>query len=489
MASEVNELHFLLIPLMSQSHIIPLTDFAKLLAHRGVIVSIITTPRNSIRYKATIQHALQSGLTIQMIPLEFQGREVGLPPGCENMDSLNSMDLAGEFILACEMLKSPLEEMIKKLEPSPSCIISTNALPWTQQVADNFKIPRYIFETISCFTLLCSHKLSQAQIQETEISDSESFLVPDIPHRVEFTKAQLPGTTRKSSDQVKKLVDRIKKCRLSARGTLVNSFEELEPWYVEGYRKENQRVWCIGPVSLCNKNLAEKSDRGEKASIDEQYCISWLDSREPRSVIYACFGSLCRMSAAQIKEIGLGLEASNFAFIWIIRSLDSSAEVEKWLAEEKFEERLEGRGLIIRGWAPQVLILSHPSVGGFLTHCGWNSTLEGICAGLPMITWPMFAEQFYNEKFIVYVLKIGVRIGVEVGVGPGAVEEQSNALVKWDQVKKSIETLMDDDEEEGRDRRRRAQKLGEMAKAAIEQGGSSYLNITLLIQDVMQARK
>ncbi|KAL0336937.1 UNVERIFIED_CONTAM: Anthocyanidin 3-O-glucosyltransferase 4 [Sesamum calycinum] len=101
----------------------------------------------------------------------------------------------------------------------------------------------------------------------------------------------------------------------------------------------------------------------------------------------------------------------------------------------------------------------------------------------------MFAEQFYNEKFIVYVLKIGVRIGVEVGVGPGAVEEQSNALVKWDQVKKSIENLMDDDEEEGRDRRRRAQKLGEMAKAAIEQGGSSYLNITLLIQDVMQARK
>ncbi|KAL0316183.1 UNVERIFIED_CONTAM: UDP-glycosyltransferase 73C3 [Sesamum radiatum] len=489
MASEVNELHFLLIPLMSQSHIIPLTDFAKLLAHRGVIVSIITTPRNSIRYKATIQHALQSGLTIQMIPLEFQGREVGLPPGCENMDSLTSMDLAGEFILACEMLKSPLEEMIKKLEPSPSCIISTNALPWTQQVADNFKIPRYIFETISCFTLLCSHKLSEAQIQETEISDSESFLVPDIPHRVEFTKAQLPGTTRKSSDQVKKLVDRIKKCRLSARGTLVNSFEELEPWYVEGYRKENQRVWCIGPVSLCNKNLAEKSDRGDKASIDEQSCISWLDSREPRSVIYACFGSLSRMSAKQIKEIGLGLEASYFAFIWIIRSLDSSAEVEKWLAEEKFEERLEGRGLIIRGWAPQVLILSHPSVGGFLTHCGWNSTLEGICAGLPMITWPMFAEQFYNEKFIVYVLKIGVRIGVEVGVGPGAVEEQSNALVKWDQVKKSIENLMDDDEEEGRDRRRRAQKLGEMAKAAIEQGGSSYLNITLLIQDVMQARK
>ncbi|KAL0426455.1 UNVERIFIED_CONTAM: UDP-glycosyltransferase 73E1 [Sesamum latifolium] len=157
------------------------------------------------------------------------------------------------------MLKSPLEEMIKKLDPSPSCIVSTNALPWTQQVADNFKIPRYIFETISCFTLLCSHKLSQAQIQETEISDLESFLVPDIPHRVEFTKPKCRKLREKSSDHVKKLIDQIKKCRLSARGTLVNSFEELEPWYVEGYRKERQCVWCIGPVSSIVSKQQEPS--------------------------------------------------------------------------------------------------------------------------------------------------------------------------------------------------------------------------------------
>ncbi|KAK4392139.1 UDP-glycosyltransferase 73C4 [Sesamum angolense] len=121
------------------------------------------------------------------------------------------------------------------------------------------------------------------------------------------------------------------------------------------------------------------------------------------------------------------------------------------LAEETFEERVEGRGLIIRGWAPQVLILSNRSVGGFLTNCGWNSTLEGVCAGVLMTTWPMFAEQFYVEKFIVYVLKIGVRIRVEVGARPGAVEARSNTLVKWDQVKKSIENSMDDDEEEGRE--------------------------------------
>ncbi|KAK6126259.1 hypothetical protein DH2020_040004 [Rehmannia glutinosa] len=359
----------------------PLTDFGKLLATRGVIVSIITTPHNATRYKSTVEHAQKDGLRIQMIALEFPGQEAGLPPGCENMDSLISMDWAWEFFQACEMLKGPLEKLIGELDPKPSCVISTNALPWTQQVAERFKIP-------------------------SAFSDSESFLVPNIPHEIEFTKAQLPDATKKSSgDDIKSVIDQIKIARRSARGTVVNSFDELEPGYVEGYKKERQKLWCIGPVSLCNNKFTEKCNRGNKASIDEHYCVSWLDSKEGNSVIYACFGSLCRISAAQIKEIGLGLEASNFAFIWIIRGLDCSAEVEEWLVEEKFEQRVGNRGLIIRGWAPQVLILSHPSVGGFLTHCGWNSTLEGISAGVPMITWPMFAEQFYNEKFIVRVLR------------------------------------------------------------------------------------
>ncbi|PIN14745.1 UDP-glucuronosyl and UDP-glucosyl transferase [Handroanthus impetiginosus] len=479
MASKVHHLHFLLIPLLSQSHIIPLTDFGKLLAKRSVEVSIITTPLNAIRYRATIHHAIESGLRIQLIALEFPSQEAGLPTGCENMDLLTSMDLASDFFRACEMLKTPLENMILGLDPKPSCIISTNALPWTQQVADRFKIPRYIFETISCFTLFCSKKLSEAQIQ-----DLESFLVPNIPHKIEFKRAQLPENMRKTPKDFEKVIDQIKKSQLSARGTLVNSFEKMEHWYVEGLKKERENVRCIGPVSLCNEKVGEKFDRGNKNSIDENYCISWLDWKEPKSVIYACFGSLCRVSPGQIKEIGLGLEASCFPFVWVIRGLDCSHEVEKWLFEEKFEERVEGRGLIVRGWAPQVLILSHQSVGGFLMHCGWNSTLEGVCAGVPMVTWPMFAEQFYNEKFIVNVLGIGVRIGAEGCVKFGGAEEQSQGLVKWDRVKRSIEEVMDGDEE-GKERRRRVEKLAEMAKEALE-GGSSYLNVTLLIQDVTQ---
>ncbi|XP_049406360.1 UDP-glycosyltransferase 73C1-like [Solanum stenotomum] len=477
------QLHFLLIPLMSQSHIIPLVDLAKLLALHGVNVSIITTPINAKRYKSIVTHAIKSNLKIKIIPLHFPSQEVGLPQGCENLDTLKSLELFKDFFLASEMMQEPLEKLIQDLEPKPSCIISTSPLIWTQQVANKFKIPRYIFQTISCFTLYCSHMLN-----ETKIHDKDSFLIPNIPHKIEFTKGQtLNGNITKQSQDMQSIIDQIKQSQDLARGTLINTFEELEPWYVDSYKKFVNNVFCVGPVSLCNKEIDEMVDRGNKASIDEHICLKWLDSMKPKSVMYACFGSLCNISFLQMKEIGLGLESSNVPFIWIIRGLNFTLEVEKWLMDENFEEKVKGRGMIIRGWAPQVLILTHPSIGGFLTHCGWNSTLEGISCGVPMITFPMFAEQFYNEKFIVNILKIGVRVGVEVSINSWN-EEKNGVLVNKDQVKSAINQLMDKGLE-GEERRKRAKELVHISKKAIQEEGSSYLNIKLLIEDVMEQLK
>ncbi|KAH7857821.1 hypothetical protein Vadar_016826 [Vaccinium darrowii] len=301
--------------------------------------------------------------------------------------------------------------------------------------------------------VLCSNRIDEGDLN----LDSESIIVPDVPHRIEFKKTQLPKFLRRNPQKLKEILDPIKDGISSARGILVNSFEEMELKYVEEYKKVAERTWCIGPVSLSNKEVSEKFDRGNKAAIDEHYCLKWLDSKSLNSVIYACFGSL---------------------------GADKSAEVENWLEADRFEDRNIEKGLVIKGWAPQVMILSHPAVGGFLTHCGWNSTLEGVCAGVPMITWPMFAEQFYNENLITEVLRIGVRIGVEVGMQWGN-EDEVGVFVRREKVKKAIEEVMRDGEEGG-ETRRRARELAEMAKKAIEEGGSSYLNMTLLIDDVIQ---
>lgn len=210
--------------------------------------------------------------------------------------------------------------------------------------------------------------------------------------------------------------------------------------------------------------------------------MGWLESKKPSSVIYACLGSLCRLVPAQLIELGLGLEASNQPFIWVIKTGERYLELEEWLVKERFEERIKGRGLLIKGWAPQVLILSHPAVGGFITHCGWNSTLESVCSGVPMITWPLFAEQFFNEKLVVEVLRIGIRVGVEIPVRWGD-EEKVGVLVKKDGVEKAIAMLMGGGEE-GEKRRKKARELGVMAKMALEKGGSSLLNMSFLIEDV-----
>ncbi|KAL8216950.1 hypothetical protein R6Q57_023787 [Mikania cordata] len=130
------------------------------------------------------------------------------------------------------------------------------------------------------------------------------------------------------------------------------------------------------------------------------------------------------------------------------------------------------------------MILSHGAIGCFLTHCGWNSILESICSGVPMVTWPFFADQFLNETFIVEILKIGVRIGVQIPVVCGE-EDKVGVVVKKEDEKMAVECLMEEDED-GEKRRKRVMEVAKMAKVAMAEGGSSYQNVSSLIQDITQ---
>ncbi|KAL3628432.1 hypothetical protein CASFOL_027478 [Castilleja foliolosa] len=482
MAIQEKQPHFALLPFMAQGHMIPMVDIARLLAKRGLTITILITPYNHKRIKATIDRAIISGSKINISHLKFPNVEAGLPKGCENLDMVPSMDESLKFFKATTMLENQVEEILPNLEPYPSCLISDMCYPWTRNVATKLGIPRLVFHGTSCFSLLCMHMLGASKDFEDISSETEYFVIPDLPDRIEITKAQIRGTANQIPKEWAEIRKQMRDADMEAFGTVANTFEELEPEYVKRYAKvKSTKVWCIGPVSLCNEDELDKVERGNKSSIDEHECLKWLDLQKSSSVIFVCLGSLSRLATAQLVELGLGLEASNRPFIWVIR--DSSDEFKTWLEEEKFEERVKERGLLIHGWAAQVLILSHSSVGGFLTHCGWNSTLEGITAGLPLMTWPVFAEQFCNEKFIVNVIKTGVRVGVEVPVMFGE-EEKVGVQVKSDDIEKVIGELMDGGEE-GEERRERARKLGKIAKSAPDEGGSSYLNLTRLIQDVI----
>ncbi|XP_015165180.1 anthocyanidin 3-O-glucosyltransferase 4-like isoform X2 [Solanum tuberosum] len=442
MAAQKSQLHFVLVPLMSPGHLIPMVDLAKLLAHHGVIVSIISTPLNTIRFKSGIDSSIKSGLQIRVHELKFPAVQVGLPEGCENMDSLPSRDSIRDFFLAASMLQKPFEELFSDLKPSPCCIISGKNMAWTVDSAR-------------------------------------------LPHRIELTKAQLPENLNPGSPDLVDVRNKMVAAESISDGIIVNTFEELELDYVKEFKKiKSGKVWCIGPVSACNKSESEKAARGKNVSLEQNQCIKWLDLQEPNSVVYASLGSICGLTCSQLVELGLGLEASNRPFLWVLRGGEKSKELEKWIEEEKFEERIQGRGFLIKGWSPQILVLSHPSVGAFLTHCGWNSTLEGCCSGLPIITCPLFAEQFINEKLITQVLGTGVSVGVKAAVAWG-MEEKSGLVMKREGVKNAIETIFDEGVE-GEDRRRKAKEIAKMAESALEEDGSSYINIETLIHDIMR---
>ncbi|KAK7284962.1 hypothetical protein RJT34_19716 [Clitoria ternatea] len=486
MASQTpHQLHFVLFPLMSPGHMLPMIDLATILAQHHMIVTVVTTPHNASRVSETFARASLSGLHLRLVQLQFPSQDAGYPEGCENFDMLPSMGMAWSFFLvANNILQESAEKTFPELTPKPNCIISDVSFPYTAHIATKFNIPRISFYGVSCFCLLWLQNLNISKVLETIATDSEKVLIPDIPDKIEITKSQTPGGPASKNEDWDEFLQRMAAAETVTYGVVVNSFEELETEYAKGFKKaRNDKVWCVGPVSLRHMNHLDKALRGNSRALSDDVHIKWLDLQKPRSVIYVCLGSMCNLTPLQLVELGMALEACKKPFIWVVRERNQTDELKKWIKESRFAERTKGLGLLIRGWAPQVLILSHPAIGGFLTHCGWNSTLEAICAGVPMLTWPLFGDQFFNEKFVVQVLRVGVKVGVEIPVNWGD-EEKVGVYVKKEHVLDAMKKLMDEGNE-SEERMKRARELAEMAKRAVE-GGSSHFNVTQLIQDIMQ---
>ncbi|KAL0915329.1 hypothetical protein M5K25_015741 [Dendrobium thyrsiflorum] len=481
--SDPNPAHIILIPFMAQGHMIPMVDLARLLASSGALVTFITTPVNAARIHPIIECLKNSHLPINFVQLPFPSVDVGLPDGCENVDLISSPDLFKPFMKALslfgEQVKLYLTATNLTVVPA-NCIIFDSMNSWVGAMAESLGIPHIIFYGPSCFYILCAHLLKKHQVLKSINDDYELFKVPELPEPVEVMKAQVmrlmdrPGWEKESEE--------FYETEKSACGVVMNTFEELEKSSLDKFRKEiGKKVWPIGPFSLANKDSVSKAVRGKASSIDTGLLLSWLDSKTPNSVMFVSFGSLSRNPISQLVQIGQGLESassSQLSFIWVVNDADKSEEVEKWLSE--FEERMKGRGIVIRGWAPQAMILGHVAVGGFMTHCGWNSTLEAIAAGVVMATWPRFGDQFVNERLVVDVLRIGVAVGAKVPTL--FVDEMSEkALVKGEEVRKVVEKVMQGGEE-GEERRKRARELAEKARKAMEEGGSSFENLKRIVQ-------
>lgn len=463
------QLHIVLLPIMAQGHVIPTLDMARLFISRGVKATIITTSASS----EPITNARHSGLEIGIRTIRFPPKGSSLPDHVTSMDQAMTPDMLPKFFHALALLQEPVEELLQEL--NANCLISDMFLPWTVDSAAKLGIPRLIFHGVGAFPLCVREQLRLDKPYNNVRSDSEPFIVPNLPHHLSFTKIEMSPSDIDGKSAVKDWMEQIWDSMDRTYGVVINSFYELEAAYADHYRNVlGRRAWHIGPLLLA-VNDKNPVARGKKSAIDEHKCLAWLDSKKPNSVVYVCHGSMGTFSPVQLHDTAVGLEASGQDFIWVVRRGQNQEGNEEWLPEG-FEERTKGKGLIIRGWAPQVVILNHPAVGSFVTHCGWNSTLEGICAGVPMVTWPLFAEQFFNEKLVTQILKIGVSVGNKKW------QRVQSEGVPADAVAKAVKDTMVG--EAAREMRSRSEYYSEMAKQAVEEGGSSYNNLNALIQEL-----
>ncbi|XP_044422471.1 scopoletin glucosyltransferase-like [Triticum aestivum] len=476
-------LHILFFPFPAHGHLIPIADMAALFAARGVRCTILTTPVNAAIMRSAVDRANDAfagtnspAIDISVVPFP----DVGLPPGVENGTAIKSQGDRGKFFEAAQLLREPFDRFL--VDNRPDAVVSDSLFPWSVDAAAEHGVPRLAFMGSSMFALSCIDTMLRNNPLATVPDDPDALVsLPGLPHRVELRRSQLMDPANEAEHWGWAFFEGLNAADQRSFGEVFNSFHELEPDYVEHYRTTlGRRAWLVGPVALATKDMA---GRGTDAlSPDADNCIEWLDMKPAGSVVYISFGTLTSFSPAELHELARGLELSGMNFVWVIGAAcpDSS----EWMPEGFAELTAHGgRGFIIRGWAPQMLILNHPAVGGFLTHCGWNSTLEAVSAGVPMVTWPRYADQFNNEKVIVELLKVGVSIGAK----DYASCVEAHEVIGGEVIAGSIGRLMGNGEE-GDAMRKKAKALGGKARSAVEDGGSSYNAVGRLIDELMARR-
>ncbi|KAK4254309.1 hypothetical protein QN277_009710 [Acacia crassicarpa] len=263
-----------------------------------------------------------------------------------------------------------------------------------------------------------------------------------------------------------------------ASAIIIPTYDALEPQVLNALSSMYPKLYTIGPLDLLLQNQTSNSSVKKNNNCEalkcnlwkeESECLKWLDSKQPNSVLYVNFGSVIVMRPEQLIELAWGLANSKQNFMWVIRGdlVINRGNINTILPKEITEE-IKERSLIL-GWCPQEEVLKHPAVGGFLSHCGWNSTIESISNGVPMICCPFFNDQMLHRRFV----------SREWGCGLAMESED----VKRDEVERLVRELMEG--EEGVKVRGQARKWKKMAQEATRAGGSSILNLDKLVNEVL----
>ncbi|KAB1212777.1 UDP-glycosyltransferase 89B1 [Morella rubra] len=451
--------HLLIFPYPAQGHMLPLLDLTHQLAARGLTLTVLVTPKNL----PFLHPLLSAHPSIEALVFPFPSHPA-IPPGVENVKDLPP-DSFRAMMRSLGELHGPLTEWFRSHPSPPVAIVSDMFLGWTHRLACELGIRRIVFSPSGAMALSVIYALWRDLPKRKNPDDQNEIIsFPNIPSFPKYPWWQLSPVYRRyvEGDPVMEFIKDGLLADVESWGLVVNSFSELEAVYLEHLRQEmgHDRVWAVGPLLPHDDGDSHgPKQRGGSSSVKVEDILSWLDTCEDRKLVYVCFGSQALLPKHVLDQLAFGLEKSGVRFIWSVRE-PTTAQVENnyGTIPSGFEDRVVGRGLVIRGWAPQVLILRHRAVGAFLTHCGWNSVLEGIVAGVPLLAWPMGADQFANASLLVDEMKVAIRVGEGAQTVPDP-EELARVLVE------SVS--------ENRVERNAAEDLRGAALEAIKEGGRS----------------
>jgi len=457
--------HIAVVPGVGYTHLVPILQFSKRLVqlhpnfHVTCFIPTLGSPSSATK---SILQTLPSNIN-----------HTFLPP-------VNPNDLPQETTLESQILLT-LTNSLPYLHQALKSL--AKEIPLVALVVDSFSVEvlnigkdlnmlSYIYFPTAATTLAWSFYLPKLD-EETSCEYRDIPEPIKIPGCVPIHGRDLLTIAQDRSSQAYKHFLPFVKLFSFADGVFVNSCLEMEMGPISAMNEEgsdNPPVYPVGPI------IQTETSSGDDANGLE--CLTWLDKQQPCSVLYASFGSGGTLSQEQIVELALGLELSNQKFLWVLRAPSSSSSSAAYLSAQNevdplqflpsgFLERTKEKGFVITSWAPQIQILSHNSIGGFLTHCGWNSTLESVVHGVSLITWPLFAEQNMNAVLLSEGLKVGVRPRVN-----------ENGIVEREEVAKVIKCLMEG--EEGEKLRNNMKELKEAASNAVKEDGSSTNTISQL---------
>ncbi|KAH9606127.1 hypothetical protein KSS87_007269 [Heliosperma pusillum] len=364
--------HVLVLPYALQGHINPILQFAKRLAFKGLKVTILVP--SSISHQTSLQYKHDQSFDIEFIGI-FDGYD-------EEPDKSDVDAYLGRLRKSISQSLSELLEHFQKnnqeLNPTPKMVIYDSLMPWVLDVVKKSGLEGAPFFTQSCVVNSIYYHVNQGEL-----------------------KIPITGSNLVSLPAIKTLL------KVDDLPSFVTSEGQLYPVVVIEWMENICPVKTIGPCipsKYLDNRIPDDMDYGLSLFEPEtNVCIQWLNARESGSVVYVSMGSMASLQADQMKEIAMALSRCNKFFLWVVRTSEENK------LPLNFKEETPEKGLIVN-WCPQLEVLAHQAIGCFVTHCGWNSTLEAISLGVPMVGLPQWSDQFTNAKCIEDFWRIGVRV-------------------------------------------------------------------------------